>query len=200
MFGIFHVFLNRGVAGMRKIHFWLLIVLTVCVAGCGGGPVDETRSMTGEQAAPGIETVASSEDSGGMDDPLPDVPIETRDQAMDALKYPDIRIRWQAVGFLREYSDTAFEDLRTAVKSEHEDVVSAAVSAISATASPEKVVPVLIEALDHSYATVRAEAVINLGNLGPDAAPAVDAIRKQMETGDERFREKASEALQKINN
>ena len=71
-------------------------------------------------------------------------------------------------------------------------------SAISDTNTADKVIPVLIEALDHRFATAKAEAVIKLGDYGPAAEQAIPLIKLHLETSDERFCTKAREALAKI--
>lgn len=183
---------------MEKSHWLLLFAAIVFMVGCGGEPSQRVPAET-EQDLPVSATGIPETASSPTEAPLPDVPIDTREQALEAIHHEDIRIRWQAVGFLRANSETPFEDLRRAMDSDYEDVVSAAVAAIRDTAPAKDVLPVLMEALDHPFATVRTEAVIQLGNMGSEASPAVAAIEAQLETADARFQEKAREALEKIN-
>lgn len=173
-----------------------LVLSLVFLAGCGEETVSRQPDGPSAPDAPAREIETGP---GQKTEPMPDVTIETREQAFKAINHTDLRVRWRAVGFLKSASETAFDDLQKAMDSDYEDVVSAAVSALVDIGPPDEVKPILIRALDHPYATVRTEAVIGLGNLGPAAEDTVPVIETRMESEDARFREKAREALEKIN-
>jgi HEAT repeat protein len=175
---------------MRKTQILMILAITFTMLGCGD---------SGQSVQPAATTVQSaSQTISPTEPPIPDLEIVTREDALRALEHDDIRIRWKAVRVLRDFPETAFEDLKKAIQSPHEDVASAAAGAISTVAEPEKVLPVLIETLDHQFSTVRTEAVIGLGRLGPEASSAVPIIEEKMADADARFLEKARETIQNI--
>lgn len=174
---------------------WLLVVFMflpiIGLSGCGGGT--EESSSTYEQPAEAI-----TPESAPTEPPIPDVVIDSRESAMDAANHSDLRIRWKAVGYIKEQSDTAFIDLKQLLNSDHEDVVCAAVNGLRATGPQDEVIRLLQEILKHPRVAVQTEAVINLGEIGPAAAGALPAIEPLLEAEDARLREKAREARDKI--
>lgn len=176
---------------------FLLMILLIISVGCVGNPPETETELNQEQQH---RLPTDPENIPAQEAELPDVSIATREEAMEALNHSDLRVRWQAVSFIKGQTDTAFEDLKKAINSEHEDVASAAVSAIRNCGTAEEVIPVLTDALDHQFATAQAEAVIGLGQMGNAAKSAVSAIETRMIDADPRFVEKAKEALKQIQN
>ncbi|MBN1295851.1 HEAT repeat domain-containing protein [bacterium] len=175
---------------MRTCSAFVIASILGFMVGCSEHP------LSGD--VPESSDRVSAPDQPTPEPPLPDVMITSREQALAALNHRDLRIRWQAVGFIRAHSASAMADLTEAMNSPHEDVVCAAVAGIGAIGPADAALPILVNALDHPQATVRTEAVIGLGQLGPAAASAVPAIEARMNGSDARFQEKARESLVKI--
>lgn len=178
------------------VFAWMILTLALFF-GCSG------EKTTPEQPARQSTAITSQEQpetgSAPTEPELPDIVINSRESAMEAAKHNDLRIRWKAVAYLRDNSETAFADLRELLNSPYEDVACAAVNGLTASGPKDEVIAVLVEQLDHPRVAVQTEAVINLGEIGPPAASAIPAITALIQSTDPRLSEKAKIALEKIN-
>jgi len=172
---------------MKNIGILILANLIFFLAGCG----ENKSASSTQQVDEKVDIVSETQE--------PQIIFYSREDALEALDHENIKVRWQAINFIKAESNTAFEDLKAAIDSSREDVATAAISAITQIESPDKVIPILINALDHKFSTAKAEAVMCLGILGPDAKQAIPFIKERISENDERFRIKAEEALQSIN-
>ena len=167
-----------------------LICLAILLSGCGVEPQKDDADYR-----------ASKKDDYGLpptEVPIPDIRIDSLDDAFAAVNHSDIRIRWRAVNYIRERSENPFENLKRLLQNPHDDVVCAAINGLRVTGSKEDVLAILLETIERPVLTIKTESIINLGKLGPYAEPVVPAIREAMLTEDPRLMEKAEVALQQI--
>lgn len=128
---------------------------------------------------------------------------------LDALKDKDDRVRFEAadsLGVVGPVADKAIPPLLALALSDPEPKVrKKALTAILCIQGmhrfrddPVKAVPVLIESLQHKLPQTRWEAAQILGAIGPQAKEAVGGLTKAIQDKDQRVRDAATTALERI--
>jgi hypothetical protein len=174
----------------KQLFILILVCIAILAGACGvEQPPEDPEYRDSKKENYGLP---------GTDVSMPDIQIDSIEQAFDAANHSDIRIRWQAVNFIRDRSKTPFEDLKRLLDNPHDDVVCAALNGLRVTGAGEDVLDILMKTIESPVLTIKTESIIILGKLGPAAEPAVPAIREAMLTDDPRLMEKAAVALEQI--
>ncbi|MBN2055504.1 HEAT repeat domain-containing protein [bacterium] len=172
----------------------LLVLVTVMMTGCGG-PRDVDSGLSeeaGQGPAPGVQ-------SAPVEQAAPVRSIEGREDALEGLGDPDIRVRWQSVMTLGAMGAPAIPDLIVALDSEYEDVRAVSASVLGEIGpQDDSVIPALIGKLTDTNAGVRIQAARALGSIGPDASIALEELEKLTSDDEPTMVDTARAAIAKI--